>query len=149
MSNMTSEDEKIIENQPGDDDMSIYWAVLDQDRKVLYYISWEGGEACPANFYRVTNGQFRMIEYLRWTKKLDVHISEEGSITTSIPPQPPLRDQAQSAFSNIQSQAPMIVAMGESFGPQTQAYVKALQAIINGADTTSTALPTRPGELTD
>ncbi|MDF7675078.1 hypothetical protein PT277_05175 [Acetobacteraceae bacterium ESL0709] len=66
------------------------------------------------------------------------------------PPAPvPLKDQAQSTLAFIQSQAPMIVAMGESFGEQTKAYIKALNAIIDGSDTTITELPAKPEKLTD
>ncbi|WP_272915735.1 hypothetical protein [Aristophania vespae] len=70
-------------------------------------------------------------------------------INYTSPPLPvPLKDQAQSVLSSIQSQAPMIVAMGQIFGSQTQAYVKALTDIINGADTVSTELPIKPDRLT-
>lgn len=61
---------------------------------------------------------------------------------------PPLKDQAGSARQRVQQQAAMVVAMGETFGPKMRAYVQALQAIINGTDTTSTALPTAPADPT-
>lgn len=61
----------------------------------------------------------------------------------------PLKTQAQSALSSVQEQAPMIVAMGQSFGEKTKTYVNALNAIIDGNDTTSTELPTKPDKLID
>ncbi|MDF7675099.1 hypothetical protein PT277_04575 [Acetobacteraceae bacterium ESL0709] len=60
-----------------------------------------------------------------------------------------LKAQAMSALAAIQSQAPMIVAMGENFGEKTKAYVKALNAIIDGTDTISSELPVKPEKLTD
>lgn len=59
---------------------------------------------------------------------------------------PSLADQAAVAMQKVQQQAAMAFAMGQEFGPQMKSYVQALQAIINGSDTTSTTLPTAPAE---
>lgn len=144
-------DQDIMAARPGDDALSHYWAVLDEKRNVQYFMAW----ATPINdplFFQVTNGQYRQMSYLRDTLNKGVHIAKDGQVTSfdpPPPPPPPLKEQAQSALSEVQSQAPMLVAMGECFGPRTQAYVKALQAIITGADTTSTTLPAQAATLTD
>lgn len=64
------------------------------------------------------------------TENLGVNISQDGLITTYIPPAPPpipLTDQAQSALSDIQSQTPMLIAIGETFAPKTRDYLKTMQ----------------------
>lgn len=72
----------------------------------------------------------------------------DGKIVPYTPPPPPLKEQATTAMQNVQQQAAMTSAMGEVFGPQMQAYVRALRAIISGTDTTSTTLPTAPADPT-
>ncbi|MBR0560021.1 hypothetical protein [Neokomagataea anthophila] len=69
-----------------------------------------------------------------------------GEVIPYIPLSPivPLHQQAQEALTLIQTQATMAYAMGSPFGTKMQAYVKAVQAIANGTDTTSTALPKAP-----
>ncbi|MFT8335096.1 MAG: hypothetical protein ABF628_02855 [Acetobacter orientalis] len=57
----------------------------------------------------------------------------------------PLKDQAASENSGwVQAQISEAVAMGETFSDAMKTYVKAIRAIANGSDTTSTALPARP-----
>lgn len=75
---------------------------------------------------------------------------QDGTIVAYTPPPyvPPLKDQANAAMQHVQQQASMVSAMGETFGPSMRDYVKALRAIINGTDTTSTALPTAPDDPT-
>lgn len=62
------------------------------------------------------------------------------------PPAPvvPLKDQATSELSWIASQASLASAMGEGFTDAMKAFVKAMQAIANGTDVSSTTLPERP-----
>lgn len=72
---------------------------------------------------------------------------QDGKIVTYTPPPPPLKERAQTAMQTVQQQASMASAMGETFGPQMQAYVKQLRAIISGSDTTSTELPQAPDEV--
>ena len=73
-----------------------------------------------------------------------------GSLEPYTPPAVvvPLATKAQSEMSGwISQQAAMAVAMGETFTDEMRAYVKAIQAIATGADTTSTALPTQPTDV--
>ncbi|KXV50823.1 hypothetical protein AD945_01200 [Gluconobacter albidus] len=56
-----------------------------------------------------------------------------------------LRMQARRALTEVQQDAVLAVAMGQTFSPQMQTFVKALQAIADGTDQTSTVLPTKPG----
>ena len=72
----------------------------------------------------------------------------DGKIMPYTPPPPPLKQQARQAFQQVQQQAAMTSAMGETFGPGMQAYVRTLRAIISGTDTTSTTLPTAPADPT-
>jgi hypothetical protein len=59
----------------------------------------------------------------------------------------PLKTQAASAQAWIQQQANLAAAMGEVFTADMKAYVKAIAAIANGTDTTSTALPAQPSDV--
>lgn len=56
--------------------------------------------------------------------------------------------QAQNKLAVWQGKAAMAVAMGQTFTAAERTYVAALQAIVNGTDTTSTALPTDPDDVT-
>ena len=70
----------------------------------------------------------------------------EGALVAYTPPPvlAPLKDQAALQQPWIASQATLAAAMGETFTDTMKAYVKAIQALASGADTTTTALPTRP-----
>lgn len=59
----------------------------------------------------------------------------------------PLKTQATSAQAWINQQANLAAAMGEVFTADMKAYVKAITAIADGTDTTSTALPTQPTDV--
>ena len=74
---------------------------------------------------------------------------QSGQLVSYTPPPPviPLKDQATSELSWISTQASMASAMGETFTDPMKVYVKAIQAIANGTDTTSTALPARPAMI--
>ncbi|UMM63154.1 hypothetical protein [Aristophania vespae] len=76
-------------------------------------------------------------------------IWKDGSLLAYTPPAPPLAEQAQDALSRIQAQIPSLFVMGQQFGEKTKAYISALNAIIDGIDTTSAALPAQPEKLTD
>lgn len=54
---------------------------------------------------------------------------------------------AAEELSWIQEQATLATAMGESFTDEMKKYVKSVQAIIAGTDTTSTSLPMRPTDI--
>lgn len=58
-----------------------------------------------------------------------------------------LKTQATSAQAWIAQQASLASAMGEVFTADMKAYVVAVNAIANGTDTTSTALPTQPADV--
>lgn len=58
-----------------------------------------------------------------------------------------VQSQAVSAQVWIQQQASLAAAMGEVFTTDMKAYVKAINAIASGADTTSTALPAQPADV--
>ena len=59
----------------------------------------------------------------------------------------PLATQAQAELSWISQQASLASAMGETFTDAMRSYVKAIQAIASGTDTTSTDLPPRPNPI--
>jgi len=64
------------------------------------------------------------------------------------PPVPvPLPDQAKSEQAWIQYQVNLATAMKEAFTDPMKTYVKAIAAIADGTDTTSTALPARPDPI--
>lgn len=56
----------------------------------------------------------------------------------------PLATQAQAELGWVNQQASLASSMGETFTDAMRSYVKAVQAIASGTDTTSTALPARP-----
>ncbi|MFT8419208.1 MAG: hypothetical protein ABF636_10340 [Acetobacter sp.] len=72
-----------------------------------------------------------------------------GQLADYVPPPVviPLKTQAASAMVWIQQQANLASAMGQVFTADMKAYVKAIAAIANGTDTTSTALPERPIDI--
>lgn len=57
-----------------------------------------------------------------------------------------LKSRARAEQTWIYQQAALVSAMGETFTDEMKAYVKAIQAIATGADTSSTELPQRPSE---
>lgn len=74
---------------------------------------------------------------------------DNGALVDYTPPAVPvpLKTQAASAQTWIQQQANLAAAMGDVFTADMKAYVKAIAAIANGTDTTSTALPTQPTDI--
>lgn len=82
----------------------------------------------------------------RWQQSWQV--DEKGNLTEAPPPVIPLKTQAQTAFQQARQQFTNLQMMGQTFGPQMQGYMRALNAIINGTDTTSTTLPTAPADPT-
>jgi len=74
---------------------------------------------------------------------------KDDDLVDYTPPAPvvPLETQAQTELAWIASQASMAAAMGETFTDNMKAYVKAIQAIAGGTDTTSMALPARPATI--
>ena len=74
---------------------------------------------------------------------------QDGKLVDYTPPPVPvpLSDQAKSEQAWIQYQVNLAAAMGEAFTDPMKAYVKAIAAIADGTDTTSTALPARPDPI--
>lgn len=72
-----------------------------------------------------------------------------GALVSYTPPvvAVPLKTQAQRAQIWISQQAALAAAMGEVFTADMRAYVASINAIANGTDTTSTALPTQPTDV--
>lgn len=73
----------------------------------------------------------------------------DGALVDYVPPVVPipLKTQATYAQTWIQQQANLAAAMGETFTADMKSYVKAIAAIANGTDTTSTALPAQPVDV--
>lgn len=71
---------------------------------------------------------------------------KDGAIIDYTPPATPipLTTQAQTEMAWINQKAALTAAMGETFTQDMKDYVKAIQAIISGADKTSVELPARP-----
>jgi len=67
----------------------------------------------------------------------------KAAITSSV------RNQALAALVDLRAKAAMATAMGETFGEQTRNYVRAVQAIADGSDVKSIALPAAPASLSD
>ncbi|NSL92908.1 hypothetical protein [Acetobacter syzygii] len=70
-----------------------------------------------------------------------------GALADYVPPVVvvPLAERAAAEISGwVQSQINYAAAMGEVFSDAMKTYVKAISAIANGTDTTSTTLPDRP-----
>lgn len=74
---------------------------------------------------------------------------ENGALVAYTPPvvPVPLKTQAATAQTWIMQQANLAAAMGETFTSDMKSYVKAIAAIANGTDTTSTALPAQPVDV--
>lgn len=86
----------------------------------------------------------------QWTERLSIGQGvQDGSIVpyTAPPAAGSLVTDANYAMSWVNQQAALAAAMGETFTKDMVAYVKALQAIINGTDTTSTELPAIPADI--
>lgn len=74
-------------------------------------------------------------------------VIQDGKVV-SYTPTITLKDQAAAELSGwIQSQINYAAAMGEAFTDAMKSYVKAVSVIASGADTTSTALPSRPTDI--
>ena len=74
---------------------------------------------------------------------------QEGKLVAYTPPVPKvsLPTQAQNELSWIYTQGNLAAASGKKFTDAMKVYVDAIQAIANGTDTTSTALPARPSVI--
>ncbi|MCX5617105.1 hypothetical protein NQF86_00260 [Bombella sp. TMW 2.2543] len=80
-----------------------------------------------------------------WTARPTVNPALcNGTVIQRERPALPLKEQAASAIQQVHHQAALSTAMGQTFGPEMQNHVRKLQAILDGTDTTSTALPPQP-----
>ena len=83
----------------------------------------------------------------QWNERMTGPQFVTGGALVAYTPPPllgPLSDHAAPQPPWIASQAALAAAMGETFTATMKAYVKAIQALASGTDTTTTALPTRP-----
>lgn len=86
----------------------------------------------------------------QWTQRYSQNYGAKSGVLVSYTPPAvvvPLVTQAMNAQTWIQKQANLAAAMGEVFTDGMKAYVKAIAAIANGTDTTSTVLPTQPTDV--
>lgn len=84
------------------------------------------------------------------TFRLPVGRGVEGGKIVDYTPAPapvPLKTQAETQLTWINQQASLAGAMGQTFTADMKAYVAAIQAIVAGTDTTSTALPPPPADI--
>lgn len=137
----------IIDDQPEHDPMPIRgWATVPlspdlTDDERLWQAAPHIPSGCRAVRLNITDEA--------WAARPIVNPAlSNGTIIQGPSPVIPLKERATAAMQQVQQQATMTSAMGETFGPEMQAYVRALRAIISGADTTSTTLPTAPTDPT-
>ncbi|MFT8417386.1 MAG: hypothetical protein ABF636_00965 [Acetobacter sp.] len=86
----------------------------------------------------------------QWAARAKAAYAVSGGTLVVYSPPPtviPLKTQATTAQAWIQQQANLAAAMSEVFTADMKAYVKAIAAIANGTDTTSTALPAQPADV--
>lgn len=86
----------------------------------------------------------------QWSARLPFGAGVQGGqVVAYVPPSAPLsvQIQAQNEMSWIHQQASLAVAMGQSFTQAMRDYVTTVSAIAAGTDTTTAALPARPGDI--
>ncbi|CEF54653.1 hypothetical protein [Acetobacter ghanensis] len=125
-----------------------YYASM--DKPCAWYDMWScistDGLPAASTLFAMTADQWAAKGGNTGTKSMAV---ENGALVDYTPPvvPVPLKTQAATAQAWIQQQANLAGAMGEVFTADMKAYVKAIAAIANGTDTTSTALPTQPTDV--
>lgn len=107
--------------------MTIYALQKDASGTVTGLASWGNSTAVPEGYVACTADEYAT--------------AKQAFMST-------IKDQAIGALAQIQSTAALTVAMGETFGVEMRSYVKALQAIADGTDTTSMTLPSEPAAVT-
>ncbi|MFT8417503.1 MAG: hypothetical protein ABF636_01550 [Acetobacter sp.] len=86
----------------------------------------------------------------QWAARAKAAYAVSGGTLVVYSPPPtviPLKIQAATALAWVQQQANLAAAMGEVFTADMKAYVSAINALANGTDTTSKALPTQPTDV--
>lgn len=124
-----------------------HYVVFDPQTRVVGYlgISLTGlADGVPGT--PIAEDKFNEISQLISQNKL-VTFNKDGSVTAEDKPLPPIKQQAQTEYDSIMSQAAQLTAMRRTFGPKTIAYVEVLEDIISGKDTTTTTLPQAPSDL--
>lgn len=125
-----------------------YYATL--DKPCAWYDMWvfssTEGLPAPSSLYAMTTEQWSAKGGDYGTRSMAVINGQLVDYTPPVVPVP-LKTQATSAQAWIAQQASLASAMGEVFTADMKAYVKAIAAIANGTDTTSTALPAQPADV--
>ena len=125
-----------------------YYATM--DKPCAWYDMWAfpstDGLPAASTLFAMTAEQWAAKGGSTGTKSMAVI---NGQLVDYAPPTVPvpLKTQATTAQAWIQQQANLATAMGEVFTADMKAYVKAIAAIANGTDTTSTALPAQPSDV--
>lgn len=122
-----------------------YYAAIDPETRIVQCCYPLFSPATAENFVKISQSDYEKFSTLPGAK-----VDGNGAL---VPYQPPIskegfKSMAAYSLQAVQSQAVMITAMGKVFGPEMRSYVEQLQAIIDGADTTSTTLPTAPADPT-
>lgn len=113
--------------------------VTDSDYRALL-----GAQNCGAAIVASSSGQPQAVSEGGAGSVIDLStVTVASSFTAPVS----LKTQATSAQAWIQQQANLAGAMGEVFTADMKAYVLAINAIANGTDTTSTALPAQPTDV--
>ncbi|CEF56153.1 hypothetical protein [Acetobacter ghanensis] len=113
--------------------------VTDSDYRALL-----GAQNCGAAIVASSSGQPQAVSEGGAGSVIDLStVTAASSFTAPVS----LKTQATSAQAWIQQQANLAGAMGEVFTADMKAYVLAINAIANGTDTTSTALPAQPTDV--
>lgn len=82
------------------------------------------------------------------TKHLHCGVAvKNGALVLVSVPAVPVATLATVELTWISQEASLAAAMGQTFTPDMRTYVAAIQAIANGTDMTSTALPARPTQI--
>lgn len=125
-----------------------YYATM--DKPCAWYDMWQfsttDGLPAASSLFAMTKDQWAAKGGYFGTKSMAV---VNGQLVDYVPPvvPVPLKTQAITAQAWIQQQANLAAAMGEVFTADMKAYVKAIAAIANGTDTTSTVLPAQPADV--
>ena len=124
----------------------------------FYYVALKDGSNVVQGWYQLFTEakaeNFREIskeEYDQLSSWPGARINSDGKLEKYTPPLSfaSLQVQAKAALQQVQSQAAMVTAMGEVFGPKTKAYVDQLRGIVEGKDQTITQLPVAPADPTE
>ena len=142
--NMNSEENTQEQQQP----MPVgpfYYVSIDPETNIVRNRYQLFTQATADNFRAISQADYEALAGWPGAK-----IGADGTLEKYTPPLSPasLLTQAKAAMQQVQQQAAMTTAMGEEFGPQMKAYVKALRSIIDSSAKDITALPEGPADPT-